>query len=268
MLQPSAPGNQHRGKIGSLRARLHEGDTVYGPFLKLSSPQIAEIAGHAGFDFVIIDTEHGPLAMETVENLVRASEAASIVPLVRVYENIPALISRALDVGASGVLAPHIRSRADAERLAGAARFAPEGDRGVCCYVRAARFSHLDRYQYFASTNSEVLTVAMIEGMEGVRALDEILEVKGIDVIFIGPYDLSQSLGMPGQVTNHRVTDEMQRVADRVRSAGFAVGTFVDNTAGARRWAGVGVQFISYSVDVGIIYAAMRDAVEALTERR
>lgn len=248
----------------TLRARLKGGEVVYGPFVKLSSPQTVEIAGYAGFDFAILDTEHGPLSMESVENLVRACEGASIAPLVRVYENSAALVSRALDVGAQGILVPHISDAEAARLLAGAARFAPEGERGVCRYVRAARFTHVDRYRYFENANRDTLVVAMIEGKEGIKHLDDILAVNGLDVIFVGPYDLSQSLGVPGEVTSPKVISEMARVVERARSKGLAVGTFVDDLAAARRWAGSGVQFISYAVDVGIIYEAMKSIVASL----
>jgi 4-hydroxy-2-oxoheptanedioate aldolase len=250
------------GKI--LRDRLAEGETVFGPFMKLASPQIVEIAGLAGFDFVILDTEHGPLSFETVENLVRAAEVVDIAPLVRVYDKNPSLIVRGLDVGAQGVLVPHISSVAEAESLAETARFAPHGERGVCRYVRAAEFSSLDRYAYFDKANRNTLVIAMIEGEDGIGNLDEILSVSGIDVVFIGPYDLSQSLGIPGQVTDPRVVEKMREVADAVRSRGKVVGTFVDNAEAARRWADLGVQFISISVDVGLVYNGMRDTVVAL----
>jgi len=251
-----------------LRNRLLEGEIVFGPFMKMASPQIVEIAGHAGFDFVILDTEHGPLSFETVENLVRAAEVVGIAPLVRVYDKNPSLIVRSLDVGAQGVLVPHISSAVEAESLAETARFAPHGERGVCRYVRAAKFSSLDTYSYFDKANRNTLVIAMIEGEDGIANLDEILSVSGIDIVFIGPYDLSQSLGIPGQVTDVRVVTQMGRVADAVRSRGKIVGTFVDNVEEARRWADLGIQFISISVDVGLVFNGMRDTVVALRDEQ
>lgn len=255
-----APKSEKKG----LRQRIKNSEVVFGPFIKLSCPQVVEIAGRAGFDFVILDTEHAPLTAESVENLVRAAEVAGTSPIVRVYENRPALISRCLDVGAQGILVPHISNKEQAEALAKAARFAPKGERGVCCYVRAAQFSQIDRYRYFDEANDNTIVVAMIEGKEGIANLDEILLVPGLDVIFIGPYDLSQSLGVAGQVTSPEVVGEMQRVAKKAQAHGLAVGTFVDDVADAKKWMGLGVQLISYSVDVGIIYKAMRDVIAAL----
>jgi len=248
----------------TLVARVRDGDVVYGPFMKLAAPQVVEIAGLAGFDFVICDTEHGSLSFESIENLVRAAQVAGIAPLVRVYESSPALVSRALDTGAQGILVPQICSREEAESLAQACRFAPMGQRGVCRYVRAAQYTALDRYSYFSKANAETLVVAMIEGKEGIGNLPQIIDTPGIDVLFVGPYDLSQSLGMPGQVESPAVEEQMTCIARMARSRGLAVGTFVDDAVAARRWVRAGFQFISFSVDVGIIYKAMKDSADAL----
>ncbi len=250
----------------SLRQRIRRGEVVFGPFMKLSCPPIVEIMGHAGFDFAIFDTEHGPITFESIEDLIRASEVAGISPLVRVYKNDPALISRALDLRAEGVIVPHVSSEEDAIRLTRASRYYPEGERGVCKYVRAADFSATDQHTYFSRANQDTLVVAIAEGSEGISNIDKILAVPGIDVVFVGPYDLSQSLGIPGQVDNPRVTQEIERIVDNARAAGIAVGTFVDNTAAAGRWLKAGIQFIAMSVDVGIVYQAAKGIVDSLAE--
>lgn len=237
-----------------LRERIKRGETVFGTFMKLPSPQVVEILGLAGWDFAIFDTEHGPLTFESVERLVQAAEVAGISPIVRVYENDAALIGRALDLGAKGVLVPHISTADAAARLVEASRFHPEGSRGICRYVRAARFSSMDRQEYFKMANEETLTVAMIEGTEGVANLDSILEVPGIDLVFVGPYDLSQALGVPGQVDNVIVTDAMSAIAKKAQAHKVALGTFADDPKTALRWAQAGVQFNAISTDVGMIY--------------
>jgi len=250
-----------------LKRALAEGRVVLGPFMKLASPALVEVMGHAGFNFVIIDTEHGPLGYESVENLVRAADLVGVTPVVRVTENSPGLILRALDVGALGVEVPHIGSREDAERAVEAAKFTPMGHRGVCRFVRAAGYSSADRYKYFEMANRETMVIGHIEGVEGVENLEEILEVKGFDVAFIGPYDLSQSLGVTGRVDHPLVVEKMEEVAARSRKRGVAVGTFVDEVKAAKRWIQAGVQYISYSVDVGIFYEACRGIVSQVFEK-
>lgn len=248
-----------------LRYRIGRGDTVFGTFMKLPCPQIVEILGLAGLDFAIFDTEHGPLTFESIEMLTQAAEVAGISPLVRVYENDPALISRALDLGAEGVLVPHMSTSDDAAQLVKASRFHPEGSRGICRYVRAARFSSMDRHEYFRKANQDTLVVAMIEGREGVANLDSILEVPGIDVVFVGPYDLSQALGVPGEISNPIVTDAMSDIAGKAQARKVALGTFADDPETALHWARSGVQFIAVSVDVGLIYQAAKTLTDALS---
>jgi len=226
-----------------------------------------EIFGYAGFDFVILDCEHGPLSAETIENLVRAAEVTGLHALVRVSRNDPALIARALDLGAAGIIVPHISTPEEAQRLVSAARYAPEGERGLCRYVRASRFSMMDRYQYLKEANQDIVVVAMIEGTKGFSDLSGILTTKGIDVVFAGPYDLSQSLGVPGQVDAPEVERMMATIVTQARQAGVATATFVESPEGAKKWVDAGVQMISYSTDVGIMLQASVGIVQSVREQ-
>lgn len=245
-----------------LKKRLSKGETVIGPFMKLNSPALVEIFGLAGFDFVIIDAEHGPYNMESAEDLIRAAELVGISPIVRVRNSEPSLISRALDLGAEGIIVPQVTTADEARAVAKASRFAPEGERGVCRFVRAARYTHEDKFSYFERANRETVVIVIIEGSKGVENLDDILTLPGIDTIFIGPYDLSQSLGLPGQIKNPRVLQEMKKIIDKARRENVAVGTFVEDIDSAREWMEMGVQFIAYRVDTGIIYQAVREIID------
>jgi len=253
-------------RVNRVKKALSEGKVVLGPFMKVPSPALVEIMGYAGFDFVILDMEHGPLGYETLENLVRAADLVGLTPIVRVTENNPSLILRALDVGALGVEVPHVGTRMDAERAVEASKFVPEGHRGVCRFVRAADYSSMDRYRYFEASNRETMVIGHIEGVEGVRNIEEILDVKGFDIAFIGPYDLSQSLGVPGRVDHPSVVEKMGEVVVKAGKRGVAVGTFVDDVKAAKRWIEAGVQYISYSVDTGIFYEACRGIVEQVSK--
>jgi len=235
-------------KKNNLKEVLKEGKNVFGPFMKFSDPAVVEIMGFAGFDFVIIDEEHGPISIENAQNMIRAAESV----------NIEALILRALDIGAQGIEIPQINSRYDAERAVKAVKYSPQGERGVCRYVRAANYSSMDKFKYFKCANEETMTmiIAHIEGVEGINNLDEILSVPDIDVIFIGPYDLSQSLGIPGEVNNPLVTEKMKEVVLKCRENKVTVGTFADDVEAAKSWVSLGVQYMAFSVDVGILYEA------------
>lgn len=247
-----------------LRDKLRSGRPVIGSFVKIIDPTIVEIMGKAGFDFAIIDMEHGPISVETAQNSIRAAELTDISPIIRVSRNDEVDILRCLDIGAEGVEVPQIRNGEDALAVASASRFHPQGDRGVCRYVRAAGYSSMDRHEYFQKVNERTVTIVHLEGVEAVENLDEIMAVDGIDVLFIGPYDLSQSVGFPGEVTHPLVLRQMEEVIARAKTAGKLVGTFADDTESAKRWMDAGVMYIAIAVDVGIFYDACRDIVTCL----
>ena len=249
-------------EIKRFKKRL-KSEVVYGPFSKTNDPGMIEAIGYGGFDFVILDLEHGPNSIETVQNLIRAAQVSGILPIVRVKERNDSIIQEALDIGAAGIEVPQISSKNDAEHLVKAAKFAPKGMRGVCRFVRAANYSSMDRFKYFKEAN-EALIIIHLEGQEAINNLDELLKVKGIDIMFIGPYDLSQSLGVPGQVDHPLVEERMMEIINKCNSKGVCVGTFVDNIKNAKKWRDVGVRYISYSVDVGLLYEHCKGIVADL----
>jgi 4-hydroxy-2-oxoheptanedioate aldolase len=236
---------------------------VLGPFSKSSDPAFVEVMGYAGFDFVVLDLEHGPNTVLSLQNLIRAAQVSGVLPIVRVKDDVPSLIGEVLDVGAGGIQVPKIRSAKDVEEVLRAGRFAPQGMRGVCRFVRAAHYSATDRHQYFAQANDAIL-VLQLEGTEAIDNLDEILAVRGADIVFVGPYDLSQSLGVPGDVDNPRVVEAMRGMVERCLKSGVTVGTFVDTPENARKWRDAGVRYLSYSVDVGLFLEKCSEVVRSL----
>ena len=255
-------------KKNNLKEVLKEGKNVFGPFMKFTDPAAVEIMGFAGFDFVIIDAEHGPISMQNAQNMIRAAEIANITPVIRVANNDEALILRALDIGAQGIEIPQINSKLQAIKAVRSVKYAPQGERGVCRYVRAANYSSINKFKYFKSANKETMIIAHIEGVEGINNLGEILSVPDIDVIFVGPYDLSQSLGIPGEVNNPLVTEKMKEVVLKCRENKVAVGTFADDVETAKSWVSLGVQYMAFSVDVGILYEASKQIIKKFKNNR
>ena len=245
--------------------RLISQRTVLGTFSKSQDPAFIEIIGQAGFDFVVLDLEHGPNTVLSLQNLIRAAEVTNLFPIVRVKEDTPSLISEVLDVGAGGIQVPQISRREEAEEVLQAARFIPLGMRGVCRFVRAADYSSLDRYEYFARANTTVI-VMQLEGVSAVENLQDILSVPGWDIAFIGPYDLSQSLGVTGQVDDPRVTQMMKTVVDECVKRNMVVGTFVDTLEEAGKWIAAGVKYLCYSVDVGLFTEKCHEVVRSLRD--
>ena len=235
----------------TLRARLSGDSPAYGVFAKTNDPFFIEIIGKAGFDFVVLDSEHGPNSPRDMYPLILASRANGLLPVVRVGSLSESEIARALDLGAAGVQVPQLSSAEEARKVAQWSRFAPRGSRGVCRFVSAADFSLQTRTEYFERAN-QVTVIGMIEGAAGIKNLDEILDVDGIDVLFIGPYDLSQALGVIGDVQNPIVLNEIEKIVVKCKARSRIVGTFVDNIAAAKRYKDLGVKYLAYSVDVGI----------------
>jgi 4-hydroxy-2-oxoheptanedioate aldolase len=248
----------------NIRADLKQGHVVIGSFFRLPSPDLVEIFGEAGFDFIIIDQEHGAVTIETTSNLVRACDLIGMAAIVRIPDNLPWLIQHALDVGASGVQVPQVGTVSDAERVVRASKFAPAGIRGVCRNVRAARYSARDRFAYMEESNRDTLVVVQAESKEGVENLGGILSIPGIDVVFLGPYDLSQSLGIPGQVDHPRVRSTMEQAVKACRLAGVAAGVYADSAEAVRHWVGMGVQYVAVGVDAALIYTLTRKFVSEL----
>lgn len=250
--------------FNKLKNSILEGKTVYGPFCKIQDPTITEIAALSNFDFVIIDMEHGPYGIESTQNMVRAAEARGITPVVRVTENSETLILRTLDIGVKAIQVPQICTKEDAEKLVKATKFYPKGERGMCRYVRAADYTNTTAPDHFGKANDSIMTIIHIEGMEGIENLKEIVKVEGIDVIFLGPYDLSQSCGVPGEVHHKKVVNAMKEAVETAKKYGKAVGTFTESVENAKNWRNIGVQYISYAVDVGLVMNTFKNITHQL----
>ncbi|HBA94186.1 MAG TPA: aldolase [Ruminococcaceae bacterium] len=243
--------------LNTFRDKIKNGENVYGMFMKTNDPMFVEAVGISGFDYVILDMEHGPVTIENQQNNIRAAEARNMVPIIRLKDRGENTIGKALDIGAYGIQVPQINNAEEARRVVKYAKFYPYGMRGVCRFVRAADYSNMDRYEYFNSSK-DILIILQLEGIDAIRNLDEILEVEGVDILFIGPYDLSQSLGIPGQVNNPKVVNAMKDIVKKAKEKGKVVGTFVDTYEDLIMWRNIGIQYLSYSVDVGVFIDACK----------
>lgn len=244
--------------LKNFKNKIKSDDCVYGIFMKTGDPMFVEAAGIGGFDYVILDTEHGPVSIENQQNNIRAAEARGTVPIVRLPDGDENTIGKALDIGAYGIQVPQISNAAEAKQVVKNAKFYPYGMRGVCRFVRAADYSNMDRFEYFENSK-DLLIILQLEGVKAIENLDEILDVDGIDILFIGPYDLSQSLGIPGQVNNPVVVAEMKKIVEKAKAKNKVIGTFVDTPEDLEMWRKLGLQYLSYSVDIGIFIDACRN---------
>lgn len=195
----------------SLKQKLDASQFMLGTWSQSASPEMLEIIGYADFDFTIIDTEHGYFGLETAENLVRTAQAAGISPLVRVAVNEPHLILKALDIGAEGVVVPQITTPEEAKKAISAARYYPAGTRGACPCIRTGKHYIPEWASYATKANEDVVVVLLVEGQEGVANIEDIVNVDGINAVMIGPFDLSVSLGVGGQLDHPLVTGFMKK---------------------------------------------------------
>jgi 4-hydroxy-2-oxoheptanedioate aldolase len=235
--------------------------TRFGVFIELPSPESVEMAGWAGWDHVVIDCEHGPIDNAMLPQMLRA---ARVPAFVRVPNAQAESIQGALDNGADGVIVPRLRSAAEARDVVAAARFFPHGRRGVNHMVRAARYSLQPVDAYLAGAAANTRVIVQIETAEALDAVEEIAATPGLDELFIGPYDLSQALGIPGQVLDAKLLAAGRRIQAAAANAGVALSVFVNSDTAAREWISIGAGVLHYSADTYLLAQTLRETRERL----
>jgi 4-hydroxy-2-oxoheptanedioate aldolase len=241
------------------KAKLAAGQAVSVINPTYSSGGLVELLGRLGFDVIFIDCEHGPAGWDDVENMVRAAELVNVTPIVRVQANDGPTITRALDRGAGGVQVPHVNTRADAEAAVHHAKFAPIGHRGFAGGRSAFGEKMAD---YTRRANAETMVVVMLEEVEALEHLDKILPVEHIDVFFVAPGDLAQSMGVPGQMDHPKVQAAIDDAIGRIVAAGRVAGTLV-TPATVRRHRERGVRFLYVGL-AAVLDPGARDFVAAV----
>lgn len=210
-----------------MRRKLAAGEPVFGPSVPFLAPAMVEVAGLVGFDFIYLDAEHGYLDPGEVEQMVRAAEVRDITPVVRVPDSNPQTMLRYLDTGVAAVQVPHMYGPADVQRVLAASYYHPRGRRGLAGGRWADYGMTLPLAEATARVNAELLAIPQIEDREAIDALDEILAVPGLEMVFIGPADISQALGYPGRPDHPDVRKTLEILFARCREAGKWVGTAV-----------------------------------------
>ena len=209
----------------TLKTKLQQGKAVFGVMLTFPSAPAVEMLGALGFDWVLLDNEHGSITVDNSEDLIRAAELAGIAPIVRPVANQPEIIAPYLDRGAWGVQIPHVNTAAEAQAAVNAAKYHPEGHRGLFSRGRPANYGFTGTTaDYLADANRNTLICLMLEEVEAIENLESMTQVPGIDVYFIGSGDLSQSMSLPGQQTHPAVQAQIERGVDLIVKAGQTAG--------------------------------------------
>lgn len=235
-----------------VKRRLTQGARTAGAWLQACSPIAAEIMADAGFDWLLIDMEHGPGDYQTLLAQLQAIEGSGTVPFVRVEAQDPAVIKRVLDLGAWGVMIPWVSGRQACEAAVRACKYPPEGIRGMAGGHRAAGFGRFAA-EYFGRANDEVLVIVQIETAEAVREIDAMLGVPGVDVAFIGPTDLSAALGHVGDPRHPEVQDAVRKVEGAARRAGVALATISRTWEEAKALYERGYQMVTLCSDTALL---------------
>ena len=236
----------------TIKEKLARGEVSIGSWMSMAHVSIAEILASAGYDWVVVETEHTAIDVSEVLKLLIAIEGRGSVPLVRLAWNDPIQCKAVLDSGAAGVIVPMVNTRADAELAVQGAKYPPLGRRGVGL-ARAQGYGR-DFAEYVRRANDDSLLVVQIEHIEAVENIDEILSVPGIDATFIGPYDLSMSMGLPGQLTHPDVLAARQRVLTATLERGLVAGIHLVHpdqaAAGMADYVALGYRFIALGTDI------------------
>jgi 2-keto-3-deoxy-L-rhamnonate aldolase RhmA len=245
----------------TLRPLLAAGKTVTGMLLFTGSPMVVEMMAIAGLDFVIIDMEHSALDLDRAAHLIRAADAANIAPFVRVPEVDAPLIKKLLNLGAAGIVLPHA-NRENCAALLNAMRYAPEGERGACQIVRSAGYTRGDWNAHAERANREVMAIPLLEEATTIADFEAMAAMPGLDVYFVGPTDLSISLGVPGVTFDHPTMGAaLDSVVAAARRHGKYVMTLIGNNLDVeygRRVARRGVQAIVLGTDGDLFVNAIR----------
>lgn len=234
---------------------LYSKPKLIGPFVRIAKPEIVEMLAMAGYDFGVIDIEHGgAINMNDVYPLILAAENKGLKLIARIPGVSETHIKWLLDLGIGGLQIPHIKTKEDAQKAVEFSKFHPMGERGLCRFVRAAEFSNIKKEDYISQSNSKSIIILQIEGLEGAKNVEDIASIEGVDVIFVGPYDLSQSMGLTGQIWHPDVAKEITRIIQICKSKNIETGVFTDTPEGVKHWSDLGVKYINYRIDTELFF--------------
>lgn len=250
----------------SLKLKLENDQPVIGTWSIISSPIVVEILALSGFDFLILDMEHGVYDQSALDACIRACESAGCSPIVRVPGINPSAVQWALDMGAHGIVVPQVSDAASAAMAVAMTKFAPAGTRGYNPFTRAAEYAAPSSNQVGKLRNDFGLTSVIVENQIALNALDEILKIDDLDMIYVGVYDLSVALGCEGDTQHPVIRHVLEQTIASVRSAGKIAGLMVRSKEDVMNSIKLGARFLVYSVDTSILRVAAMDAVSAFMQ--
>ncbi len=249
-------------KENYLKEKLKKNKLVFGTWNTVPSVALADIIASSGLDFVFIDFEHGPISIEKAQEMIIAYESRLVSPLVRVSGLDEMQILRTLDIGAHGIQVPNISKENDIKKIVNYAKFPPIGSRGLSPFTRSNNYNQINSIEYTKIANENTLIGINIESIEAANNINKLLDINEIDLYFIGLFDLSKSLGIPGLIDDNKVTEILKNIIKTVKNKNKYVGTIATNEKQIDRLIDLGVSFIVYSVDTFVIKEAYSDILK------
>lgn len=248
--------------LNTFKQALEAGKQQYGFWLGFCNPLSAELCGQLGYDWLLIDAEHAPNDMATIQGQLMAIDNTPSHAVIRIVEGQTALIKQMLDLGAQTLLVPMVETAEQTRQLVAAMHYPPAGVRGVgTALARAARWNQVEGY--FADADAQMCLLIQVESVTALKNLDEILEVDGVDGVFVGPADLAASMGHLGNPSHPDVIEAVETAILKIRAAGKAAGTLATNSALAKRYEDKGVQFVALGVDTQVLANTARNILAA-----
>ena len=254
-------------KTNKVKRKLEQGEVALGTLIfEFDSPGLPRLCELAGAEFVIFDMEHTRFTLERIGELLAWSRACDLVPLVRPPGKIYHLMSRPMDAGAMGLMLPMVETAEQAQEIVHAVKYAPLGERGTAFGVAHDSYRSEDIVKTMRQSNEESIILAQIETEGGVEHVDEILSVEGIDVAWVGHFDLTQSMGIPGDFKNQRFQQAMDRVAEAAANHKAVAGRAMGSTDEALHWIDRGYRMIAYSRDSELFRSALEAGITTIRE--
>lgn len=235
-----------------LKEKINKGKDVYGTWCLIPSPEVINIISKAGLDFVLIDMEHGLIDFTILEHMVIAAEAENCEAIIRVSTTDEIEILKALETGASGVIVPHVESVEDREKAMSFMKYPPLGMRGFSPFARAGGYT--TKLNHTTNENKRILTGILIEGQNGIENIKEIIDDPELDIIYVGTYDISSSLGIAGDVNNEKVLEVLERCTKIIRESGKSAGCLFHSQEELSYFKKIGINFLLYKVDTSMIH--------------
>lgn len=247
-------------KENALKEKLNSGKTVFGTWSALGSPPVLNCIAQSGVDFIITDMEHGTVSLETAEAQLYYTEIEDCTLIIRLGEVDELAILHALDLGAKAIMVSHVSTKEDAIRVVNATKYKPEGDRGLSPFTRNHSYSDDNIREKMAYANTQIFVGILVEGEEGIKNLEEICETPGLDMVYLGIYDISQAVGEPGDVQHPKVKKVLKECVDTINKKGLIAGSVARNPDYMKLLIDTGFRFISYRNDTSVVYDSFLNA--------